>query len=123
MLLDIETGSWESGSLPRLNLERKFHSSCASDDCAYVFGGLTGIGSTFYINPTIESLSFTEERNWRGKSKSLKWIVFQIPDFQPREDAIMTVLDSEDVFIFGGKSSKYLTNGVVLNPLKKQIKR
>lgn len=93
LLLDMETGRWESDSLPRLNSDRKDHASCASDDCAYVFGGFTGIVSAFVINSTIETLSFKEERNWRGKAKSLKWKVFQIDDFQPRKDPIMTVLN------------------------------
>ena len=57
-LLDVTAKKWYK--LPNLEQGRSYHSSCATDDAAYVFGGMSSTGQR------LDSLEMFKFDNWLG---------------------------------------------------------
>ena len=85
----MQTGQWEQGSIPDLNIARRRHASMSLDKQVYV---ACGLGDDLEFLSSVEMLRLGAEA----------WMLIEIPDLTPRCDPVFSKLDSQSIAILGG---------------------
>ena len=92
-LLAMQTGQWEQGSNPDLNIARRGHASMSLDKQCYVACGW-GEGGKFLSS--VEMLRLGAQT----------WELIKIPGLKPRYRPILSQIDSQSIAILGGRGSR-----------------
>lgn len=97
--------------VPSLNLPRYNHSSCASENSVYVFGGLncdTKDSSGLMNSVEVLNLDLQAQPMWK-----LFYVEFK--SNSARHSSILCSVSSDSIMIVGGESFGPLSNGIIVN--------
>ena len=118
-LFDTESGEWmASSTYPDLKTARYYHSSCASQSAAFVYGGFDV--RINFLND-VEYLRLEEQRDWFGQVKQPEWKSFALKELKARSSAVMATISPNSIMIYGGTNNGSLSDGALVDTNQKKV--